>query len=195
MSSGSKSSFSCWRTSMASRKPIFSNALFHSRMPSRTEARYSSGTDFSIQKTIFFFGGRQLVGLLRVDRLGPLQPPAVDVADEGGVLAVGAEVLDDAEEVADAVVGEARLVAAVGQLAQAVVDDDGVCRGASMTLSSPRAAAAGEGGGHLQLDVARERLDLVPGAAVGVEVAEAQLGEVGHEDVVEVDAGRCCGSG
>ncbi len=30
-------------TSMASRKPIFSNALFHSRMPSRTAERYSSG--------------------------------------------------------------------------------------------------------------------------------------------------------
>ena len=113
--------------------------------------------------------GRQLVGVLRVDRLGPLQPPAVDVADEGGVLAVGAEVLDDAEEVADAVVGQARLVAVVGQLAQAVVDDD---RGAAAVDDAVvAAAAAGVGGGHLQLDVARERLDLVPDAAAGVEVA------------------------
>ena len=35
-----------------------------------------------------------------------------------------AEVLDGAEEVADAVVGQAGLVAAVGQLHQAVVDDE-----------------------------------------------------------------------
>jgi hypothetical protein len=41
-------------------KPNFSNALFHSRMPSRTADRYSSGTDFSTQKTIFFFGGESL---------------------------------------------------------------------------------------------------------------------------------------
>ena len=81
---------------MASRKPIFSNALFHSRMPSRTAARYSSGTDFSIQKTIFFLGGDELAAFLPGRAVGPLQPPAVDVADEGGVLAVAAEVLDGA---------------------------------------------------------------------------------------------------
>ena len=46
---------------------------------------------------------------------------------------------------------------------------------------------AAEGGRHFQFDVARERLDLVPDAAVGVETADAELGEVGHEDVVEVD--------
>ena len=45
---------------MALRKPIFSNALFHSRMPSSTNGRYSCGTVFSIQKTICFLGGESL---------------------------------------------------------------------------------------------------------------------------------------
>ena len=116
MSSGSKSSFSCWRTSMASRKPIFSNALFHSRMPSRTAGAVLVRHRFLDPEDDLLFRRRQLVGILGIDRLGPLQPPAVDVAQEGGVLVVGAEVLDDAEEMADAVVGEARLIAAVGQL-------------------------------------------------------------------------------
>ena len=142
MSSGSKSSFSCWRTSMASRKPIFSNALFHSRMPSRTEARYSSGTDFSIQNTIFFLGGDSLSRVLGID-VGPLQPPAIDVAEEGRVLAVAAEILDDAEEIADAVVGQARLIAAVGQLAQAVVDDHGGAAAVDDAVVA-EAAAAGD---------------------------------------------------
>ena len=67
--------------------------------------------------------GRQLVLVLRIG-VGPLQPPAIDVAEERGVAVVGAEVLDDAEEVADAVVGQARLIAVLGQQRQAVVDDD-----------------------------------------------------------------------
>src|SRR5262249_32271597 len=47
--------------------------------------------------------------------------------------------------------------------------------------------AAGEGGGHRDLDVLGERLDLAPGAAAAVERAEVELGEVGHEDVGQVD--------
>ncbi len=42
---------------MASMKPIFSKALFHSRIPSRTYWRYSRGTVRSIQKMIGCLGG------------------------------------------------------------------------------------------------------------------------------------------
>ena len=61
----------------------------------------------------------------------------------------------------------------------------------SATPSSPpnieRRAAAAEGRLDLDLDVVRERLDLVPGRPAAVEPAEAELGEVGEEDVGEVD--------
>ncbi len=59
MSSGSKSSrpASCQRTAIASTKPIFSNALFHSRMPFSTYGRYSIGTVSSMYQTICFLGG------------------------------------------------------------------------------------------------------------------------------------------
>ena len=49
-------SASCCLTTIASLNPIFSNALFHSRMPSRTAGRYFSGTVRSIQNTIGSFG-------------------------------------------------------------------------------------------------------------------------------------------
>jgi hypothetical protein len=42
---------------MALRKPIFSNALFHSRIPSSTAGRYFSGTVSSMYQTICFLGG------------------------------------------------------------------------------------------------------------------------------------------
>ena len=42
---------------MASRKPIFSNALFHSRMPSSTNGRNSWGTVSSTYQMICRFGG------------------------------------------------------------------------------------------------------------------------------------------
>ncbi len=130
--------------------------------------------------------------MLGIDRIGPLQSPAIDVAQERGVLVVGAEILDDAEEIADAIVGEARLVAVLGQLAQSVVNDDRLAATVNdaVIAEEGEAAAAVEGGGHLQLDVMREGLDLVPGAAVGVERTHVQLGEVGHEDVVEVQQQR-----
>ena len=53
------------------------------------------------------------------------------------------------EEVADAVVGQARLVAAVGQLDEAVVDDDGVAARVDDAIVRRR-GRAGEGGGDLQ---------------------------------------------
>src|SRR6202011_1116729 len=116
-----------------------------------------------------------------------LQPPAVDVTHEGRIALVVAEILDDAEEVADAVVGQTRL-GAVGQLHQSVVDDDGDATAVDDTVAAD--AGAAEGGADVQLDVLREGLDLVPGAAVVVEEAEAELGEVLHEDLVEVDEDR-----
>ena len=42
---------------MAFLKPIFSNALFHSRMPSSTAGRYFSGTVASMYQMICFLGG------------------------------------------------------------------------------------------------------------------------------------------
>src|SRR5262249_34065649 len=110
--------------------------------------------------------------------------------DKRRVAGVVGVVLHHAEEVSDAIVGQARVVAALGQLAQAVVDDDG---DAAAVDDRVAAAAAGVGGGDLQLDVLRERLDLVPGAAAGVEGAAAQLGEVGHEDVIEADEDTLAG--
>src|SRR5438105_11673791 len=47
--------------------------------------------------------------------------------------------------------------------------------------------AAGVGCLHFQLDIARKTFDLVPNATARVEAAEAQLGEVGHKNVVQVD--------
>ena len=68
---------------MASMKPIFSNALFHSRMPSRTYWRYSRGTVRSIQKMIGCLGGDfSAVGLLF------FQVPAGDVVDVGRLVDV-----------------------------------------------------------------------------------------------------------
>ncbi len=56
-SSVSKSASSgCTLTTIAFVKPIRSNALFHSRMPSATVSRYATGTLRSIQKTIGCFG-------------------------------------------------------------------------------------------------------------------------------------------
>src|SRR5262249_25584054 len=51
--------------------------------------------------------------------------------------------------------------------------------------AAPAAAAVGRR--DLDLDVARKRLDLGPAAATCVEETEAELGKVGHEDVIEVD--------
>jgi hypothetical protein len=52
-SSVSKSAFSGWISArIASLKPIFSNALFHSSTPAMIGARYFTGTERSIQKTI-----------------------------------------------------------------------------------------------------------------------------------------------
>ena len=110
---------SCQRTAIASRKPIFSNALFHSRMPSSTYGRYSCGTVSSTHQTICFFGGESLA-------LGSAFSSRQRLIWRTKVVSVFvlAEVLDGAEEVAHAVVGQARLVAAVGQLHQAVVDHE-----------------------------------------------------------------------
>src|SRR5262249_36321847 len=98
-------------------------------------------------------------------------------------------VLDGGEEVADAVVGQARLEAALGQLDQAVVEHDGGAARVddALVAEEEAAAAAAEGGRDLDLDVLGERLDLVPGAAAAVQRTDAELGEVGHEDVAQVD--------
>src|SRR5262249_17859621 len=123
-------------------------------------------------------GYRELVGVLGIDRLRSLQPPAVDVANEGGVLALAAEVLDRGDEVANAIIGDARLIAAVGQLRQAIVNDHGLTAVVDVAvIVEPPKSAAAIGRLHLQLDVARKRLDLVPDAALIVELAEErQLG-------------------
>ncbi len=156
MSSGSKSSFSCWRTSIASRKPIASNAR------------------------------DDLGPFLPRRAVGPLEAPAVHIADERRFAAFGREILDRGEEVADAIVGEARLVA-VRQFDETVVDDDGL---AARVDDAALAAPAGVRGGDLELDVLRVALDLVPDGAAGVDGAERQAGEVGEEDLVEVDDDR-----
>ena len=65
-------------------------------------------------------GRGQLVFVFGIG-LSPLQPPTIDVTQERRVLTVGAEILDHAEEMPDAVVGQAWLVAGVRQLDQAVM--------------------------------------------------------------------------
>src|SRR5438552_1612095 len=79
------------------------------------------------------------------------------------------------------IIGETRLVAAFRQLRQAIVDDEGVAArvdGAIVFEKGAAEAPSAEGGLDLQFDIARKRLDLVPGAAVGVEGAKpAQLSE------------------
>src|SRR5262249_54928753 len=52
------------------------------------------------------------------------------------------------------------------------------------------AASAAEGGFDFEFEVVGEPLDLVPGAPVPVHRAQAELGEVGQEDVGEVDQDR-----
>ena len=110
---------------------------------------------------------------------------------------VDAEVLGRAQEVADAVVGHAGPVADIRGLHQAVVDDDGDAAMvghavAAAHVHSIAAAAAAEGRLDLQLHVVGEALDLGPAAPAAVEHAQAELGEVGHEDVGKVDQGRAC---
>jgi len=46
-----------WRTTIASLKPIFSNALFHSSTPAVTDARKFNGMFLSNQNTMGCFGG------------------------------------------------------------------------------------------------------------------------------------------
>src|SRR5262249_32190087 len=119
-------------------------------------------------------GLHELAALLPRRAVGALQAPAVDEAIEGGVAVVAGVVLDDAKEVPDAVVGEPWGVMAVGHLTDAVVDDDG---GGAVVDDVVLGGVAGVGGGDLQLEVLREGLDLVPGAAIDVEVAAVEAGE------------------
>ena len=48
--------------------------------------------------------------MLGIVRFRPFEAPAIDIAQKGRVLAIGAEILDDAEEITDTVIGEAGLV-------------------------------------------------------------------------------------
>ena len=59
----------------------------------------------------------------------------------------------------------------------------------------PTAGAAGEGRLELELHVVAEALDLAPVAAAAVEHPQAELGEVGHEDVGQVDQRRAAAHG
>ena len=149
----------------------------------------------STHQTICFLGGESLA--LGV---GLLQPPAVDLPDEGGVGVLLAEVLDRAEEVADAVVGQARLVAAVGQLHQAVVDDQrdpaGVghavaAGGRRRTAHAPALKVASTWSSRLFGNA----LILCQDVRLRSMRAEAELGEVGQEDVGQVDHDRLAARG
>src|SRR5438552_172835 len=84
---------------------------------------------------------------------------------------------------ADAVIRQAGLIAAVRQLGEAIVNDDGVAAAINRAIVRSKKTAAGAGVGRfdLQLDVPRECLHLVPRAAVGIEHAKPQLAEIGHE--------------
>src|SRR5207247_1822016 len=81
------------------------------------------------------------------------------------------------------------MIAVVGELRQAVVNDDGRAPAIddAVVAEIPVPLTAAVSGGDFQLEVAREGLDLVPGAAVGIEMTEIELGEIAHEDVVQVD--------
>ncbi len=129
--------------------------------------------------------------LPRGRKLGPgiglLQPPAVDVAGIHVIRVGDAEIFGRIEEVANPIVGGPGPVPHVGGLHDAVVEDD---RHATLVdhafgpLAHPLAA---EGRLHFQLQVVGEGLDLVPGGPAPVEVAERKLGEVGEEDIRQVD--------
>ena len=114
--------------------------------------------------------------------------------DEVGVGVGDAEVLGGAQEVADAVVGRARAVAEVGGLHQAVVDDhrDAAVVGHAVARRpcTSRRPPPLQGRLDLELHVVVEALDLAPAAPAAVEHAQVELGEVGHEDVGEVDQDR-----
>ena len=115
--------------------------------------------------------------------------------DEVGIGVGDAEVLGRAQEVADAVVGVARAVAEVGGLHQAVVDDDGDARdGRRRRRSPPIMPCAGPPPPKVVSTsssmLSGKPLTLLQLAAAAVEHAQAELGEVGHEDVGEVDQDR-----
>ena len=84
----------------------------------------------------------------------------------------------------------ARMVAHVGRLHEAVVEHQGDAArvgAAAAAAEAHRPVAAGVGRLELELHVVGEALDLDQLAAAAVERAQAELGEVGHEDVGEVD--------
>ena len=177
MSSGSKSSPLVpasgrrWRCgSRSSRTPCSTRGC-----PPRHRAGIRAGTLSSMYQTICFFGGESLAfGSAFSSR----QRLICRTKLVSGSLA---EVLRGVQEVADAVVGQSRLVARVGQLDQAVMDHDGdparvdhavVANRRNRIRRPPPVKVAST----CDLDVVRERLDLVPGRPVAVEAAEAQAG-------------------
>ena len=106
-----------------------------------------------------------------------------------------AEILGGAQEVADAVVGHARAIAEIGRLHQAVVDDNGDAPMVGDAVRSPPRArpppppplkVASSSSSMLSW----KPLTLLQLTAAAVEHAQAELGEVGHEDVGKVDQGR-----
>ena len=94
---------------------------------------------------------------------------------------------------ADAIVGHSRMVAGIGGFDDAVMKDDrnsARVGDAAVAVAAAHSPPAGEGRLDLKLDVVREPFDLEPRRPTSVEVAEAELREVGHEDVGEIDDGR-----
>ena len=192
MSSGSQvASSGCWRTSIALTNPAFSNALFHSRMPSRIGAIFVGNRlldpedDRCDRRRNRFFG-------LRLP-----QVPAVDVADELVGFALFGKVLDGRQKVTHAIVGLPGLVAGFGQFAERIMDVDrhpaAVGNGVDLGL-----AAGGEGGRDFQFGVVLVILDVRPSRTVGGERKSFQdarnLGQVAHEDRGQIDHHAAAGA-
>ena len=141
-------------------------------------------------QTICFLGGESLaLGLAFSSR----QRLIIRLALVSGI-GIG-EVGHGVEEVADAVVGHPGVVAGVRGLAEAVVHDHGDPprvddRRRAAEEVGPAEAAAAEGRLDLDLDVVGIGPDLEPPRAAPIQAAEADLGEVGQEDVGEVDHQR-----
>src|SRR5262249_25156759 len=120
------------------------------------------------------FGRYKLGGILRVHWLRGLDAPALHVTDERGLTIVLAEGFDGREKIADGVIGDARLIAAVGQLHHAVVDKHGIAPAVDRAAAEVSEPAAAKCRFDLQFVVMREGFDFMPTAAAGIERAEGQ---------------------
>ena len=131
-------------------------------------------------------------------RIGFLEVPAVDEANEPVLVDILRKVLQCRHEVADAIVGEPRPVAVLRQQAERVVHRDRGAAGIGHGVDVPRTARA-IGGGHLEFDVVGKALDPRPRGAIPREGKAGQfpgdLREIAEEDRRQVDDVATGGAG